>query len=177
MLVISENLKSLVRELKICEAGLVEEFSIKICMDRNVRRMRKTPALNQPVRFNSPFDPQPYFEDEEQLGSDLIINPGQNVLVCSNATYMMPLSYFGLVQTKGSLARLFVSTTANDGQIEPGYSGKITLELTNHASFPVAIPLGANVAQLFLFRCTTEAANPYSGRYQNAKAPTIYRFD
>jgi dCTP deaminase len=135
MLIISDNLKGLVRELGVCPVELVEEFSIKINLDRSVRRMRGAPLVNKPVKFMMPFDPVPYFEDEHLLNSDLVIDPQQNVLACSSDIYTMPNNCFGLVQTKGSLARLFVSTTANDGQIEPGYRGKITLEISNHATF------------------------------------------
>ena len=177
MLVISENLKGLVKELKICPFDLVDEFSINITLSRLVRPMRESPLNEKVVRFTAPFYPSAYFEDEQDLNSDLVINPRQNVLACSNSVYSMPPNYFGLIQTKGSLARLFVSVTANDGQVEPGYTGKITLELSNHSNFPVAIPVGANIAQLFIFRCTTDASTPYNGRYQNAKSPTIYRFE
>ncbi len=87
----------------------------------------------------------------------------------------MPVEYFGLVQTKGSLARLFISATCNDGQIEPGFKGKITLELANFGNAEIQIPLGETIAQMFLFRCTT-AAKPYAGRYQNADEPTLATF-
>lgn len=175
MLVISENLRSLTRELKIAHDDLIEEFSIKVCLDRRVRRMRNAPLDPRPVRFGMPFQVQSYFEDEEDLHGDLVLAPRECVLACSSAPYQMPPGYFGLIQTKGGLARLFVSATANDGQVEPGYCGKITLEITNHASYSVSLTAGANIAQMFIFRCSTDAANPYNGKYQNANGPTHYR--
>jgi deoxycytidine triphosphate deaminase len=177
MLVISDNLRGIVKEFKLCPLDLVEEFSIKINLDPTIRRMRAPPAVAAPVRFGIPFDPDFYFEKEQKLTSDLIIEPQQNVLACSVSPYAMPKGYFGLIQTKGSLARLFTSVTSNDGQVEPGYCGKLTLEMTNHANFPIAIPAGANIAQLFIFRCSTDAINPYNGKYQNADRPTVYSFD
>lgn len=176
MLVVSDNLRGIVKSFKACKVDLVEEFSLKIEMDRVVRRMRDTPTSDAPVRYDSHYDPDAYFEPEEHLAGELILKPRQNALVCSRETYYMPPGYFGLVQTKGSLARLFVTATANDGQVEPGYRGKITLELSNHATFPVAISPGHNIAQIFVFRCSSEVERPYDGKYQGATAPTLACF-
>ncbi|WP_186130297.1 dCTP deaminase [Burkholderia gladioli] len=176
MLVVSENLSGIVKSFGICRPELVEEFSIKIELGAVVRRMRDIPISDEPVRYESNYDPDKYFEDERKLAGDLLLKPGQNVLACSRDKYHMPCGYFGLVQTKGSLARLFVTATSNDGQVEPGYHGAITLELSNQATFSVAISPGHNIAQLFVFRCTSDAAHPYNGRYQGASAPTLALF-
>jgi deoxycytidine triphosphate deaminase len=176
MLVVSENLSGIVKSFGVCKPELVEEFSIKIELGGVVRRMRDTPTSNEPIHYESNYDPNKYFEGEHKLTGDLLLRPGQNVLACSRDKYHMPPGYFGLVQTKGSLARLFVSATSNDGQVEPGYCGAITLELSNQATFSVAISPGHNIAQLFVFRCTSDAAHPYNGRYQGASAPTIALF-
>ncbi|WP_428981187.1 dCTP deaminase domain-containing protein [Marinomonas rhodophyticola] len=44
----------------------------------------------------------------------------------------MPNNKFGLVQTKGSIARGFISVHMSDGQVDPGYKGKVTLEARKH---------------------------------------------
>jgi deoxycytidine triphosphate deaminase len=89
----------------------------------------------------------------------------------------MPNGFFGLIQTKGTLARLFVSATCNDGQVEPGYKGKLTLELMNFSNYQVDLPIGCEVAQLFIFQCSGETVNPYAGKYQAATGPTLPRFN
>jgi len=154
----------------------VEEFSIKINLDRSIIRMRDHPLTLDPVQYGLNYEPEYYFKSKETLSGPMILLPQQNVLACSQDTYSMPSGYFGLVQTKGSLARLFVTATANDGQVEPGYRGRITLEMTNLAKFPVSIAPGDTVAQMFVFRCSSDAANPYRGRYQNADGPTLAVF-
>jgi len=177
MIIVSENLSGIVRSLKICNQPLVEEFSIKIRLDRQVRRLREPKDGLAPIPYESPFDQGAYFGDQEQISDSLIIGPRDCVLACSQDVYNMPRGYFGLIQTKGSLARMFVSATANDGQVEPGYSGKVTLELINHSPFSVSLRPGAAVAQLFILRCSSEATRPYSGRYQGATGPTLPTFD
>lgn len=177
MIVISENLVGIARRFEICPPELVEEFSLRVRLDRVVRRVRSTPDVAGPVTYEVPFDPDLVYEPPMVVRDSLILEPGMSALACSLDAYRMPAGYFGLLQTKGSLARMFVSATANDGQVEPGYHGKITLELTNHATFPVAIRPGASVAQLFIVRCSSDAAKPYAGRYQGADGPTVPIFD
>lgn len=173
MLVVSENLLGITRSLGICNCDLVEEFSLRVRLDRKVRYLRDLPELGKPVLYESPIDASQIFCDLEEVAEAVVLDPGKSALACSMDEYRMPRGYFGLLQTKGSLGRLFVSATANDGQVEPGYCGKLTLELTNHASFSVALRPGAVVAQMFVFRCSSEATNPYAGRYQGAQEPTI----
>lgn len=127
------------------------------------------------IVYGRPYDRDAVFDPQETVGDGVRLAPGDRVLACSEQDYTMPTGYFGLVQTKGSLARLFVSATCNDGQIEPGYTGRITLELANTGACEVILPVGANVAQLFLFRCSMDAA-PYAGRYQGATGPTVADF-
>lgn len=180
MIVVSTNLAGLVASRTICAGHLVEEFSLKIMLGKTIRRMRR-PAdgagATPPLVYGRDDDIASFFDDEASFGRDLLLEPGDRVLACSDDVYAMPTDYFGLVQTKGSLARLFVAATCNDGQIEPGYKGRITLELMNHAHHGITIPHGANVAQLFIHRCSMNARTPYNGRYQDADGPTIARFD
>lgn len=177
MIIISENLIGIVRALQICDPHLVEDFSIQIKLDRVIRRLKEARDGIAPMSYESHIDHASYFQEPERITDSLILAPRECVLACSQGVYTMPLGYFGLIQTKGSLARMFVSATANDGQVEPGYSGKLTLELVNHSPFPVELRPGAVVAQLFMMRCSSEAAKPYSGRYQGAVGPTIPTFD
>lgn len=175
MLIVSENLAGLVRQFEICPEALIDEFSLEVKLGAKVRRQRKADTF-EPLIFGETYDENAYFAPEETVGRDCSIAPGEALLACSADVYAMPRSHFGLLQTKGSLARLFVSITCNDGQIEPGYRGRITLELVNSAKFPVVIPKGSAIGQLYIFRCGSPAAKPYSGRYQNADAPTLAQF-
>lgn len=176
MLVVSDNLKGIVDSFGICDATLVEEFSIGVRLNNVVRRMRDDPLVDQPIVYGTPYQEEDYFEPLQTISRDLQLGPRASILACSADRYKMPPGYFGLLQTKGSLARLFVSIACNDGQIEPGFEGAITLEMTNHGPSSIAIPVRSLVGQLFVFRCSTEVNNPYNGRYQNAAEPTLARF-
>ncbi len=176
MLVISKNLSGLVSAGNICPEALTEEFSLKIQISGKIRRMRRGSDPRAVITYGSRYDADDFFHPEEIVGRDIVLEPGDRILACSVDHFRMPANYFGLVQTKGSLARLFVSATCNDGQVEPGFNGKITLEIMNHSACTINLPVGSNIAQLFVFRCTMVAQNPYAGRYQDATGPTVATF-
>ncbi len=113
------------------------------------------------------------FEELTEVGPNIEIAPGDRLLACSDTPFKIPAGYFGLVQTKGTLARLFVSCTCNDGQVEPGYNGKITLEVISQSNYKVVLPVGSEVAQLFLFKCSGDVHSLYAGKYQGADSPTL----
>ena len=57
--------------------------------------------------------------------------PGCCLLATTEEVIAMPLDLMGFIQTKGTIARGFVTVHLCDGQIDPGYKGSITLELVN----------------------------------------------
>ncbi len=104
----------------------------------------------------------------------IVLPPGGRLLACTEEEVSIPLDKFGFVQTKGSIARGFLFVHVGDGQIDPGYRGKITLELYNASAFYYKLVAGMPIASLFVMQ-TDEAVDGYDGRYQNAGAPTAMR--
>ena len=125
------------------------------------------------VTYAKGMDATVLFDELTDSGHSIELSPNDKILACSDVTYKMPSGYFGLIQTKGTLARLFVSCTCNDGQVEPGYHGKITLEVSNQSNYNVVLPVGSEVAQMFIFKCSGDADGLYAGKYQGANAPTL----
>ena len=117
--------------------------------------------------------PDEWVETKRIADDGLVLAPRSAVLACSRETISMPDGYIGLLQTKGSLARLFVQVHCCDGQVDSGFRGRITFEICNLAPFTVRLLHGQNIAQLFVFKTSTRHAAPYHGRYQGAEGPTI----
>lgn len=165
MLIVGENLKQLCLQNTICEENLIEEFSLGI----NLGRTYYVPKVaDEEVIFGRGAKRLDYlFEEKKEIHENLIIESGEQVLAASEDIFKIPQGYFGMVQTKGTLARLFVMATCNDGQVEPGFDGHITLEIVNLSPWKIAIPFRENIAQLFLFKCSTAATQVYNGRYAN----------
>ena len=73
---------------------------------------------------------------------------------------------------------LLIHSTA--GFIDPGFSGHVTLELSNVATLPIKLWPGMKIGQLCLFRLSSPAEHPYGSekygsRYQGQRGPTASR--
>lgn len=176
MLIIDKNLEGLARQFKLAPPNLIESFCIGVRLGGKIFRPKKTNAEGETIRVvygHSP-NPQDLFQ-EETVKQNIVLAPNESVICSSADAYNMPAGYFGLLQTKGTLARTFVSVSCNDGQVEPGFKGKITLELTNHSPWIVELPAYSEVGQLYLFKCSSDAIEGYAGRYAEdaLSGPTI----
>jgi len=173
MLTVGSNLLELTKQNKICDHILIEEFSLKIRLGRQYYEPKSD--LFKPIVYGSHPDPTDLFHEKSTITQNLLLKSGARVIGCSHDRYRIPLDYFGLVQTKGTLARMFVQVTCNDGQIEPGFDGFITLEIVNLSPWTIELPKSSEIGQLFLFKTSTPTRNGYSGRYaEGAKeGPTL----
>jgi len=86
----------------------------------------------------------------------------------------------GDLERKASLGRLGLLTHSTAGFIDPGFSGHITLELSNVANLPVKLFPGMKIGQLCLIKLSSPAEHPYgsaiyASRYQGQRGPTPSR--
>ena len=86
----------------------------------------------------------------------------------------------GRLEGKSSLGRLGLLTHSTAGFIDPGFTGHITLELSNVANLPITLWPGMKIGQLCLFRLTSPSLHPYGSaeygsRYQGQRGPTPSR--
>lgn len=180
MLIIDENLRNLVSEAGICtNLNLVESFCIQVRLSNNVYKLKENDK-DMIIRYgysNDDIEGIYQYDEGSEQKNGIILSPGEQILACSHDRYKIPPNIFGLVQTKGSLARLFVQITCNDGQIEPGFEGNITLEIVNLSSYKIEIPFFSKIGQLYLFSCSMKTKNPYSGKYADSNFPTKPFFD
>lgn len=92
------------------------------------------------------------------------IEPGEFRLAVTVERFSIPTNIVATVHDKSTLARmgLAVQTTV----IEPGWSGWLTLELSNHGANVIELMDGQPIAQV-LFHQLDENTEGYDGRYQN----------
>ncbi len=172
MLIAGENLSKLVEQFSICPTDAYDQFSISLRLDA-IYFAPKVENTSKIVYNKDNVEGR--FEKKKISRSGLTLAPSQAVLGCSAERISMPVGYFGLLQTKGTLARIFCTVHVCDGQVEPGFSGKITFEIVNLGPFHVNISTNDNIAQLFVFSCSTNSTPIYSGRYNGADGPTLMR--
>ena len=106
-----------------------------------------------------------------------ILHPGEFVLGATLEKFTIPNHLAGRLEGKSSLGRLGLLTHSTAGFIDPGFSGHITLELSNTSNLPIALYPGMKVGQLAIFKLSSPAENPYGSgavgsKYQGQRGPT-----
>ncbi|WP_197319641.1 dCTP deaminase [Saccharomonospora sp. NB11] len=159
------------------------------------------PAMVQPSsvdvrldRFFRVFDNSKYTHIDPKLRQDeltslvekdgdddpFVLHPGEFVLASTFELFTLPDDLAGRLEGKSSLGRLGLLTHSTAGFIDPGFSGHITLELSNVANLPITLWPGMKIGQLCLFQLTSSAEYPYGSvevgsRYQGQRGPTPSR--
>ncbi|TCP57276.1 dCTP deaminase [Tamaricihabitans halophyticus] len=164
-------------ELDPFEPALLQPSSIDVRLDRYFRVFDNTKYTH--------IDPAQQ-QDEltslvEQTGDDpFVLHPGEFVLGSTFELVRLPDDLAGRLEGKSSLGRLGLLTHSTAGFIDPGFTGHITLELSNVANLPITLWPGMKIGQLCLFRLTSAAEHPYGSaqagsRYQGQRGPTPSR--
>jgi dCTP deaminase len=109
-----------------------------------------------------------------------ILHPDEFVLASTYEVITLPDDIAGRLEGKSSLGRLGLLTHSTAGFIDPGFSGHITLELSNVANLPVKLFPGMKIGQLCLIKLSSPAEHPYGSekygsRYQGQRGPTASR--
>ncbi|MEI2716522.1 MAG: dCTP deaminase [Candidatus Nanopelagicales bacterium] len=117
---------------------------------------------------------------EAEAEEPFILHPGEFVLASTLEVVTLPDDVAGRLEGKSSLGRLGLLTHSTAGFIDPGFSGHVTLELSNVATLPIKLWPGMKIGQLCLFRLSSPADHPYGSqrygsRYQGQRGPTPSR--
>ena len=129
-----------------------------------------------------PAEEQPELTREvvPSKGEPFILHPGEFVLGSTYECVTLPDDIAARLEGKSSLGRLGLLTHSTAGFIDPGFSGHVTLELSNVATLPIKLWPGMKIGQLCFFRLSSPAEHPYGSgaegsRYQNQRGPTASR--
>jgi len=114
-------------------------------------------------------------------GEAVILHPGEFVLGSTSERVALPDDLTARVEGKSSLGRLGLLIHSTAGFVDPGFDGRITLELSNVANLPITIYPGMKIGQISFLRMTTAADNPYGSaatgsKYQGQLGPTPSRY-
>jgi len=158
MLIVGDNLKELcIQHGLVDDPSAYDVTSLKLRLHSTIINYTTTAVVD----YGKPLKPE-WYEETRMPEDGIELKKNAGVLCCSEETIAMPSGYCGFVQTKGSLARLFISVTCDDGQIDSGYNGRVTLEVVNLGHLKVRLPPRAEIAQLFVFRTSTNNVTPYN---------------
>ena len=109
-----------------------------------------------------------------------VLHPGEFVLGSTFEVVTLPDDIAARLEGKSSLGRLGLLTHSTAGFIDPGFSGHVTLELSNVATLPIKLWPGMKIGQLCFFQLSSPAEKPYGSaeyqsRYQGQRGPTASR--
>ena len=159
------------------DATMVQPSSVDVRIDRyfrvfeNHRYPHIDPSVEQAelTRLVEPDGDEPF-----------ILHPGEFVLGSTYEVVSLPDDVSARLEGKSSLGRLGLLTHSTAGFIDAGFSGHVTLELSNVATLPIKLWPGMKIGQLCFFRLTSPAEAPYGSgaqgsRYQGQRGPTPSR--
>nr|WP_152909813.1 dCTP deaminase [Pseudactinotalea sp. HY160] len=159
------------------EPEMVQPASVDVRLDRYFRLFDNhkysviDPAAEQPELTRLvEVDPEESFT----------LHPGEFVLASTLEVVTLPDDLAARLEGKSSLGRLGLLTHSTAGFIDPGFSGHVTLELSNVATLPITLWPGMKIGQLCYFRLTSASELPYGAgatgsRYLGQRGPTASR--
>ncbi|MFD1211887.1 dCTP deaminase [Arthrobacter sp. GCM10027362] len=157
--------------------NMIQPSSVDVRIDRYFRLFD-----NHKYAHIDPSEEQPELTRLVEVEPDepLILHPGEFVLGSTYETVTLPEDIAARLEGKSSLGRLGLLTHSTAGFIDPGFSGHVTLELSNMATLPIKLWPGSKIGQLCFFRLTSPAEHPYGSgeygnRYQGQRGPTASR--
>jgi dCTP deaminase len=118
---------------------------------------------------------------EIEAGDAFILHPGEFVLGSTSERVTLPDDLVARIEGKSSLGRLGLLIHSTAGFIDAGFSGHITLELSNVANLPITLYPGMKIGQVSFLAMTTPADVPYGSskvgsKYQGQRGPTPSRY-
>ena len=93
--------------------------------------------------------------------ASFVIHPGEFVLGTTVEWVELPDDIVARIEGKSSLGRLGLIVHATAGFVDPGFSGTLTLEITNLTRVPIVLWPGKPIAQLSFMTLDQAAERPY----------------
>ncbi|MDR1448020.1 MAG: dCTP deaminase [Candidatus Ancillula sp.] len=181
MLLSDRDIKSSIRQKEITlepfSEAMVQPSSIDVRLDGVFCKFdnNKYTHIDPAVKY-SDLTQKIVLDDSECY----ILHPGEFVLGSTYELITLGTKVAARFEGKSSLGRLGLATHITAGFIDPGFSGHITLELSNLNILPIKLYPGMKIGQLAFFELSSEVEFPYGSaqkgsHYQNQRGPTPSR--
>jgi dCTP deaminase len=112
-----------------------------------------------------------------QADGSFVIHPGEFVLGSTAEVVTLSNKVGGILEGRSSLGRIGLIVHATASLVKPGFTGYLTLEMSNISNLPIKLYAGMRIAQLALLELKTPADVPYgeNAKYQNQDTPMASR--
>jgi len=160
------------------DPAMIQPSSVDLRVDRRFRVFH-----NSRHPFIDVRQPMEDLTELVEVGADerFILHPGEFVLGQTLEHVTLPDDLVARLEGKSSLGRLGLLIHSTAGFVDAGFSGNLTLELSNVANLPITIYHGMPIGQLSFMRMDGPVERPYgsretSNKYQGQTEPTPSRF-
>lgn len=111
------------------------------------------------------------------VAEPFVLHPGEFVLATTLEKVTLPDNILGRLEGKSTLGRIGLLIHSTAGYVDPGWTGYLTLELSNVANLPILLTPGMRIGQLAFEQLTTAVDKPYGhpdlgSHYQGQEGPT-----
>jgi dCTP deaminase len=152
----------------------LQPSSVDLHLDRSFRVFR-----NNRYAFIDVRSPQPDLTELLSVADEeaFVLHPGEFVLGQTLEWVELPNDLVARLEGKSSLGRLGLLIHSTAGYVDPGWKGKLTLELSNVAKLPIALYFGMKIGQISFFEMSSPVDRPYGSsglgsKYQGQSEPT-----
>ena len=108
-----------------------------------------------------------------------ILHPGEFVLAVTLEEVTLPNDVGARIEGRSSWGRLGLIVHSTAGYVDPGFKGRLTLEMSNIGILPILLYPGMRICQLALESLSSPAKTPYSkkkdSKYYKNQLPTESR--
>ncbi len=109
------------------------------------------------------------YEKVKIITDEWLLEPGQFILAGTLEFVAIPNWLAGQVDGKSTLGRQAVPVHMTAGFIDPGFQGKITLEIKNLGYEAIPLTAGMKICQLVLHKLSSPALRPYGHKDLKSK--------
>lgn len=117
---------------------------------------------------------------EVGVSGAFIIHPGDFILGSTIEKITLPGNITSKIEGRSSLGRVGLMIHATAGYVDPGFSGNLTLEISNIARLPIRLYAGMRIAQISFIQMSSHVERLYGdkllgSKYQNQSRATSSR--
>jgi dCTP deaminase len=154
---LDEQLGSASLDLRLSDEFMIFEHTKKPYIDTKNPETFKDMTKMMKVSENDPF----------------VFHPGEFVLGATLEEVELPADIAARIDGRSSLGRLGIVIHSTAGHIDPGFKGKIVLEMENIGMIPVLLYPGMRVCQLVFEVLSSPTTKPYNQK-KNAKYVNVH---
>ncbi|MEM0473425.1 MAG: dCTP deaminase [Candidatus Aenigmatarchaeota archaeon] len=162
------------KKIKIDPLDIKEQVK-SVCVDLKLGNEFKLFRINHKSHIDPSSDnivditESVYIED----GKHFIVHPNEFVLGVTKETIELSNDIAARIDGRSSLARMGIIVHSTAGRVDPGFTGKLTLEISNIGRLPVYIYPGMRFCSLVFEQISSQVEKDYKsiGKYSGFEKP------